>query len=98
MIDLSAPTKYERVITEGDTEQLRLVINTFRGVEYLSLRKYYLDFDEEWLPSKEGVTMPIDIENVQELFIGLVEILSLAESKSILESEFKEILDQIYLT
>ena len=96
MIDLSAPTKYERVITEGDTEQLRLVINTFRGVEYLSLRKYYLDFDEEWLPSKEGVTMPIDIENVQELFIGLVEILSLAESKSILEEEFKEILDQIY--
>ena len=98
MIDLSAPTKYERVISEGDTEQLRLVINTFRGVEYLSLRKYYLDFDEEWLPSKEGVSMPIDIENVQELFTGLVEILSLAESKSILEEEFKEILDQIYLT
>ena len=96
MIDLSAPTKYERVITEGDTEQLRLVINTFRGVEYLSLRKYYLDFDEEWLPSKEGISMPIDIENVQELFTGLVEILSLAESKSILEEEFKEVLDQIY--
>jgi TPP-dependent indolepyruvate ferredoxin oxidoreductase alpha subunit len=98
MIDLSAPTKYERVINEKDTEQLRLVINTFRGVEYLSLRKYYLDFDEEWLPSKEGVSMPLDIENAQELFTGLVEILSLAESKSILEEEFKEILDQIYLT
>jgi TPP-dependent indolepyruvate ferredoxin oxidoreductase alpha subunit len=98
MIDLSAPTKYERVINEKDTEQLRLVINTFRGVEYLSLRKYYLDFDEEWLPSKEGISMPLDIENAQELFTGLVEILSLAESKSILEEEFKEILDQIYLT
>jgi TPP-dependent indolepyruvate ferredoxin oxidoreductase alpha subunit len=98
MIDLSAPTKYERVINEKDTEQLRLVINTFRGVEYLSLRKYYLDFDEEWLPSKEGISIPLDIENAQELFTGLVEILSLAESKSILEEEFKEILDQIYLT
>ena len=42
--------------------------------------------------------MPVDLENVQELFRGLVEILSLAESKSILESEFKEILDEIYLT
>jgi hypothetical protein len=42
--------------------------------------------------------MPLDIENAQELFTGLVEILSLAESKSILEEEFKEILDQIYLT
>jgi hypothetical protein len=98
MIDLSAPTIYERVINETATEQIRLVINTFRGVEYISLRKYYLDFDEEWLPSKEGITMPIDLENVQELFTGLVEILSLAESKSILESEFKEILDEIYLT
>ena len=97
MIDLSAPTIYERVINETATEQIRLVINTFRGVEYISLRKYYLDFDEEWLPSKEGITMPIDLENVQELFTGLVEILSLAESKSILESEFKEILDEIYL-
>ena len=45
MIDLGAPSIYERVINEKDTEQVRLVINTFRGVEYLSLRKYYLDFD-----------------------------------------------------
>ena len=96
MIDLSAPSIYERVINEKDTEQVRLVINTFRGVEYLSLRKYYLDFDEEWLPSREGITIPIDLENVQELFTGLVEVLSLAESKTILENEFKEILDEIY--
>ena len=97
MIDLTAPTVYEKVIQEADTEQVRLVINTFRGVEYMSLRKYYLNFDEEWLPSKEGLTMPLDLENSRELFIGLVEILSLAESKSILEDNFKEILDQIYL-
>ena len=98
MIDLGAPVVYEKVIHEADTEQVRLVINTFRGVEYMSLRKYYLNFDEEWLPSKEGLTMPLDLENSRELFIGLVEILSLAESKSILEDNFKEILDQIYLT
>tara|TARA_B100000131_G_scaffold135440_1_gene132065 strand:- start:6494 stop:6790 length:297 start_codon:yes stop_codon:yes gene_type:complete len=97
MIDLTAPTVYERVIREGDTEQVRLVINTFRDIEYISLRKYYLDFDEEWLPSKEGITMPLDLDNSRELFVGLVEILSLAESKNILEEEFKEILDEIYL-
>jgi hypothetical protein len=98
MIDLvNTPAIYERVVQETDTKQIRLVINTFRGVEYISLRKYYLDFDEEWLPSKEGITMPIDIDNVRELFVGLVEVLSLAESKTILEEEFKEILDKIYL-
>tara|TARA_Y100001972_G_scaffold120939_1_gene164212 strand:- start:594 stop:890 length:297 start_codon:yes stop_codon:yes gene_type:complete len=97
MIDLTAPTVYEKVIQEAETEQVRLVINTFRGVEYMSLRKYYLNFEEEWLPSKDGITMPLALENSRELFVGLVEVLSLAESKSILEDEFKEILDQIYL-
>ena len=98
MIELhEVPAMYEKIINQKETEQVRLVINTFRGVEYLSLRKYFLDFDEEWLPSREGITMPLDIENSRELFVGLVEILSLAESKSILESEFKDILDEIYL-
>ena len=85
MIDFSTPSIYERVINEKDNIQVRLVINTFRGVEYLSLRKYYLDFEEEWLPSKEGISIPLDLDNTQELFTGLVEILSLAESKSIIE-------------
>ena len=98
MIDLGAPSIYERVINETDTQQIRLVINTFRGVEYLSLRKYYLDFEEEWKPSNQGISMPIDFDNSKRLFEGLVEILSLAESKTILEDEFKDILDQIYLT
>jgi len=98
MIDFSTPSIYERVINEKDNIQIRLVINTFRGVEYLSLRKYYLDFDEEWLPSKEGISIPLDLDNTQELFTGLVEILSLAESKSIIENEFKEIIDEIYLS
>tara|TARA_Y100001937_G_C6927542_1_gene244568 strand:- start:173 stop:469 length:297 start_codon:yes stop_codon:yes gene_type:complete len=98
MIDFSTPSIYERVINEKDNMQVRLVINTFRDVEYLSLRKYYLDFEEEWLPSKEGISIPLDLDNTQELFTGLVEILSLAESKSIIEDEFKEILDEIYQT
>ena len=69
MIDFSTPSIYERVINEKDNIQVRLVINTFRGVEYLSLRIYYLDFEEEWLPSKEGISIPLDLDNTQE---GLV--------------------------
>jgi len=41
--------------------------------------------------------MPIDMENTRNLFQGLVEILSLAESKAILEEQFKDLLDNIYL-
>jgi TPP-dependent indolepyruvate ferredoxin oxidoreductase alpha subunit len=97
MIDLDAPAIYEKMIQETDHEQVRLVISTFRDVEYISLRKYYLDFDEEWKPSNQGISIPIDMENTRNLFQGLVEILSLAESKAILEEQFKDLLDNIYL-
>jgi hypothetical protein len=94
-----APEVYEKIISENEeaTEQIRLTINTFREIEYLHLRKYYLDFDGDFKPSKDGVAMKLDFENSRKLFEGLVEILSLAEAKGILESHFKDILDQIYL-
>ena len=93
-----APSVYEKVIhyNEDKEIQVRLTVNTFRGIEYLHLRKYYLAFTEEWLPSPEGIAMELDFDNSRELFAGLVEILSLAESKEILEEHFKDFLDQIY--
>jgi hypothetical protein len=93
-----APEVYERVI-HYDSEkghQVRLTISTFRGVEYLGLRKYYLDFEEEWKPSKEGISMAIDFSNTRELFIGLTEILSLAESKEVIEEHFADLIQDIY--
>jgi|TARA_R110002153_G_scaffold154757_7_gene306796 TPP-dependent indolepyruvate ferredoxin oxidoreductase alpha subunit len=97
MIDLEAPSVYEKIIQESEHEQLKLIVSTFRDVEYLSIRKYYLDFDEEWKPSNQGITTPIDMENTRNLFQGLVEILSLAESKAIIEENFRDLLDEIYL-
>ena len=94
----TAPPLYERTIHYNEEKeiQVRLTVSTFRGIEYLHLRKYYLAFDEEWLPSPEGIAMELDFDNSRELFAGLVEILSLAESKEILEEHFKDFLDQIY--
>ena len=95
-----APEVYEKLISENadGTEQVKLTINEFRGVEYMHLRKYYLDFEGDFKPSKDGVAMPLDFQNSRALFEGLVEILSLAEAKGILESQFKDILDKTYLT
>ena len=94
-----APEIYEKIVSENETgtEQVRLTINEFRGVEYIHLRKYYLDFEGDFKPSKDGVAMSLDFENSKALFEGLVEILSLAEAKGILETHFKDILDKIYL-
>jgi hypothetical protein len=95
-----APEMYEKIISENEegTEKVKLTINTFYDVEYIHLRKYYLDFDGDFKPSKDGVAMKLDFNNSKNLFEGLVEILSLAESKSILETHFKDILDEIYLS
>lgn len=89
--------EYSRVIHNiDDHTRLYLTINVFRGVEYLSIRKYYQDFDEEWKPTSEGINMPLDLNNSRELFAGLVEILSLAEAKNVIEENFKELIDTLY--
>lgn len=99
MIELyQAPEAYSRVIHYDEVKevQVRLTINTFRGVEYIHLRKYYMDFNEEWKPTPEGVAMPLDFSNSRELFSGLVEILSLAESKQLIEEHFSDLIQDIY--
>lgn len=87
---------YYRIIRETEDTQVRLTIHTFYDVEYIGLREFYLDFDEEWKPTNKGITIPLSIPVTQELFKGLVEILSLAESKTFLEEHFKETLDTLY--
>ena len=97
-MEYRAPDIYERVIHYDEEEhiQVRLTIKEFRGIEYLHLRKYYQDFDEEWKPSSEGISMQLDFNNSRELFAGLVEIISLAESKEIIEEHFLDLIEGLY--
>jgi hypothetical protein len=84
---------YDKVIYEDDTYQWRVTVNEFRGVEYFNLRKYILDFDENWIPIKEGVSFPLDLNNVKELFVAILQILSMAESKEAIKEHFKDLLN-----
>lgn len=92
------PELFERVVWEDDVKntQIRLTVNTFRGVEYLHLRKYYKSFEDEWCPSKEGIALPLEVENSRELFRGVAEILSLAESRGVIEELFGDIIRECY--
>tara|TARA_Y100001951_G_scaffold102015_1_gene107964 strand:+ start:888 stop:1190 length:303 start_codon:yes stop_codon:yes gene_type:complete len=99
MIEIhEAPALYEHLIHFDQDKHIKvfLTVNTFKSTEYLSIRKYYQDFDEEWRPSKEGVSVPLDFENSRNLLEALMEILSEAETKDIIETHFKDILDKIY--
>ena len=100
MVDLfQKPEFYSRIIhvKESGDEQIRLVVNSFRNQEYLHFRKYYLDFEGEWQPSKEGISMPLDLTNSREMFSGLVEILSLTENKTEVFEYFKDLIEDTYL-
>ena len=99
MVDIwQEPEMYSRIIHEKEDglEQIRLTVNTFRQVEYLHIRKYYLDFNEEWKPSKDGISKPLNLTNSYEMFAALVEILSLAESKDMIKDTFGEIFTEVY--
>ena len=63
---------YEKIIHYDEVKetQIRLTVSSFRGIEYLHVRKYYLGFDEEWLPSADGIAMELDFDNSRELFLS----------------------------
>jgi len=54
---------YEKIILEQENKetQWRLVVSKFRDVEYLHLRKYFLDFEGEYKPTKEGACIPFEL-------------------------------------
>jgi len=60
------------------------------------LREYYLDFEEEWKPSNKGISIPLELDTSKELFIAFSEIISIAESKQVLETFFGELIKELY--
>lgn len=92
------PEIYESVVWSDDQNfnQIRVVVNTFYDTEYFHLRKYYLDFDGDWQPTAQGVAMPLDLESTRAMFKTLAEIISLAESREVIEEYFGDIIKEIY--
>jgi len=83
---------YEKLIFENEEKgfQYRLVISEFREVQYLHLRKYFLSYEGEYLPSSEGASFPASIENIYALLEGLLEICSYEEGKDAIKEFLAE--------
>ena len=77
-----SPVQYEKIIYENEAKayQLRLVVNEFRGVQYIHLRKYFLTYEGEYQASKEGISMEAGLSNIYSLLDGLLEIVSNEEA------------------
>lgn len=43
-------------LERSDTEKLVIESSNYKGLDLVSLRIYFLSKEEEWLPTKKGVT------------------------------------------
>ena len=84
---------YERLIEENLEKgfQVKLVVNDFREVTYIQLRKYFLTYEGDWQPSKEGISIPASIENIHSLLYGLLDICAKAEGEEVIKFFYNEI-------
>ena len=88
---------YEKIISENldKGSQLRLVVSEFKGVQYVHLRKYFLSYDEGFVPTKEGASMPATISSIYALLDGLIEICSYEESIDSITKHFQSKIDEL---
>lgn len=73
--------------------QIRLTVNEFSGVQYMHIRKYFMDFYGDWVPTKDGISMPLSISCTLSLFLALSEMMSEAE-KDLIDESLKGIIKQ----
>jgi hypothetical protein len=79
--------QYSKVIEESMEKgyQVRLVINEFKDTVYFQLRKYFLSYEGDWVPSREGVSIPASTDNIYAILDGLFDICSKAEGEEIIK-------------
>jgi hypothetical protein len=92
---MSDDTLYEKIISENEDKgtQLRLVVSEFRDVQYVHLRKYFLSYEGDFVPTKEGASFPATIQSIYSLLDGLIEICSKEESVDAINKHFAEKLE-----
>ena len=84
---------YERLIEENLEKgfQVKLVVNDFRDVTYIQLRKYFLTYEGDWQASREGISIPASIENIHSLLYGLLDICAKAEGEEVIKFFYDKI-------
>ena len=94
---MSDGTLYEKIIHENVEKNfdIRLVLSIFKDIEYLHIRKYFQSFEGDFLPSKEGISMPASLDNVYKLLDSLIEICSKNESIDSISTHFTEKLNKL---
>ncbi len=64
-------------LRKSEKGRVRVSVAVFSGVEYLDVRHMYKNKDEEWLPTKKGCAVPLDL--ARKLHTRLGKLLKKAE-------------------
>lgn len=75
---------YEKLVHDNRDKFYRiyLTVTEFREKYYLNFRKYFLSYDGEYIPSKEGISMEMELDNTRNLLEGVLDICSSLEAIS----------------
>jgi len=90
---MDANIQYEKLIEENMDKgfQVRLVVNDFRETTYIQLRKYFLSYEGDWVPSREGVSIPASTENIYAILDGLFDICARAEGEEVIKHYYDKL-------
>lgn len=82
---------YKKIIYDNQDKfyQLNLTVSEFREKFYVNVRKYFLDYSGEYIPSREGISMEASISNVLSLLDGLIDIVSKEEAIDLIDDYFR---------
>ena len=92
MTEHESPELFEKLIYDNQDKfyQLRLVVNDFRGKQYVHVRKYFQTYEGDYQASREGISMEASIGNILSLVDGLMEIISKEESLAVINKHFSD--------
>lgn len=87
---MSEPLLYEKLIYSNEDKfyQLKLTCSEFREKHYVHVRKYFMTYEGDYMPSKEGISMEASMSNILSLLDGLIEIVSKEEAKKAINKYF----------
>ena len=67
-----------------------MTISEFRDIQYLHMRKYFLSYEGEYMPTKEGASFPATIQNIFALLDGLIDVVSREETLDVVAKYFSD--------
>lgn len=76
--------------TESEKVEMRISRDSMMRYYVRIGKSFHSSLDDKWFPTKDGATIPLTIESAQNLLLALCSILSVAESRGLIDEGFKD--------